>query len=118
MRASVIGVVVGLILAAVGCEGGEEDFISCSLDPKVVELGQCLPQDSEEVADGTIQNCAIQRHPHCPVGVCLAWQGEDPYCTTQCVDNSDCPEESTCELYSTAGDEGPVRFCVLLPEEE
>ena len=63
MRAFVIGFVMGVVLVAAGCEGGDENFISCSLDPKVVELGQCLPEDSEELTDGTIQNCAIDQHP-------------------------------------------------------
>ena len=51
MKTGARWIVIGIVLGALGCEGGDEDFISCSLDPKVVELGQCLPQDSDEIID-------------------------------------------------------------------
>jgi hypothetical protein len=104
----------------VGCEGQFEEFIPCGLDPKVPELGQCESKGDEEGSDSlTSQNCAISEHPHCPVGVCLAWQGTESYCTTECKDDTDCPEDSSCQLYSTSGaSPEAVSYCVKDEVEE
>ena len=107
------GIIVVFILLLTGCEGLYEDFIQCSLDPKVEELGQCESTGGASGDSVTSQNCAIADHPHCSVGVCLAWEGDESYCTVECVDDSDCSEGSSCKLYSTAGDsESVVRYCV------
>ena len=105
-----------LLLA--GCEGGFEEFIPCSLDPKVQELGQCEFKEGEVAEDLTSQNCAIAQHPHCIVGVCLAWQGQESYCSTECKDNTDCPEGSSCQLYTSSSETGVVQYCVKDLEEE
>mgnify|MGYP001196588633 CR=1 FL=1 len=113
------GFIVLFVLLFAGCEGLYEDFVPCSLDPKVQELGQCESTGDEGDDSITSQNCAIADHPHCPVGVCLAWEGDVSYCTVQCVDDSDCAEGSSCKLYSTAGEsDSVVRYCVRDIEEE
>lgn len=103
-----------LLFLAMGCEGETEAFIDCSLDPKIIELGQC-EGNAEDGDSLTNQNCAVSSHPHCPVGVCLSWQGTESYCTEECVDNTDCSEESQCLTYSTSlsGTED-IRYCVKL----
>ena len=113
------GLVVLAFLLLAGCEGIFEDFIPCSLDPKVQELGQCESVGEDGDDSVTSQNCAIADHPHCTVGVCLAWEGEESYCTVECADDAECPEGSSCKLYSTIGSSAKaVRYCVIDPKPE
>ncbi len=118
---------LSLVAFSFACEGGDEEFLSCSLDPKVKELGLCVGEESGVGLSVTEQNCAISEHPQCPRGVCLDWPNQEPFCTEECSDyenHTDCPTNSLCETYRDAVVDGDVvvtpaiHYCVLIPEDE
>lgn len=83
--------------ACLGCEGGEEDYLSCPMDPKIVELGLCTTSVQGVVS--TQESCAVTQHPQCPNDICLTWAGSKAFCSQSCEGDADCPPASSCLQY-------------------
>ena len=116
MRFSIILCLAVSALVMTACEGGEENFIPCNLDPKVQELGMCA-----ESAQGstTIESCVASNHPQCPHSICLSWGNAGPMCTNSCASDGDCPASALCQAYGVednarGGVPGP-RDCYCVP---
>jgi hypothetical protein len=76
-----------------------------------VLLPGCLPEESYEsckfqadqaqacsaaVGDEAKNNCVVTEHPQCSEGVCISYRNSSPFCTMECVDDSDCPSGGRC----------------------
>jgi hypothetical protein len=116
MRFAMVLCLLAATLLIAGCEGGEENFMSCNLDPKVQELGMCA-----ESAQGvtTIESCVVSNHPQCPHSICLSWGAAGPMCSSACSTDTDCPEAALCQAYGVEetrdGEVPGPRDCYCVP---
>lgn len=115
VAAAFLAILVTPMVTGTGCEGGEENFLSCPLDPiltgGILENSPCTSDFEGAVVSGAAETCVVDPHPQCPTDVCLAWSGSSPFCTEECGSDADCPTGSSC-LGSGVDLEDPNQFAV------
>lgn len=69
----------------------DEEYASCEFPAEQEQL--CETTTSEEAAN----NCLVKDHPQCPDGYCISYRNSAPFCSGECVDDSDCPSGGSCK---------------------
>lgn len=99
MRVWLFTAVALVVLSMTGC--ADDLYAPCDLDPADVDpvTRACASEAS---------SCAIDNYPQCDTTICGRFEGSDPFCTTTCSQDSDCPG-GVC-LQFTVGI--PTKYCV------
>ena len=100
-------------LALSGCLD-DENYAACAF--AVDYNAECNTQTVDE-EDETQQgiNCVITQHPQCDDGICVRYQGSDPFCSMACITADDCPAGGICEEFAKGCDdngENCDHYCV------
>lgn len=85
-RVAQIGLVILVAMASLLLVGCADDLYGeCTISSgDGGELDQCL-DTSQSVS------CVVTGQLECSTGVCGKYQGSNPFCTTPCQDDGDCP---------------------------
>ena len=105
--------------ADIGDSGGDTG-IELDAEPRDVAIADTNTDAADVVDDTDIGGIgeACEDNVDCPCGVCLKpLEAEPGVCTCQCVDDSNCPDEYTCELFIPAS-AGADPFNACFPDYE
>ena len=117
ITAGLVPLLLASLLALSGCFS-EEDYSGCPFTPS--QQKACTAQAGDNV-EGI--NCVISEHPECVDGICIMYQGAEPFCSNRCVDDKDCAEGGVCVQFTMdCGISGTdcAKYCVLsayLPQD-
>ena len=103
-----------MLLALSGCETGfgepcelpqTEEFRSACKPPDVAED----PNDNGSTGGGVEtkvkSSCAVKKFAGCSTRICLVYRDSSPFCSEQCVGDSDCEGDAVCR--PLIGDDPP-----------
>jgi hypothetical protein len=99
-----------MLLALGGCETGfgepcelpqTEEFRSACKPPEVGEE----QDDNGGVVSQVKSSCAIKKFAGCATRICLVYRDSSPFCSEQCVGDSDCEGDAVCR--PLIGDDPP-----------
>lgn len=108
LRFPVLLAAFSLTLAATSCFS-EEDFAPCTFTAGQEKV--CTT--NEKGVEGI--NCVINKHPDCTDGICIMYQENEPFCSSLCTKDEDCPEGGLCVQFTVdCGAEGNncAKYCV------
>jgi len=88
----------------------EESYESCRFQADQAKLCE------ESAGEETSNNCLVEDHPQCPDGICISYLSSDPFCTSECVVDDDCPGDGVCKQWAKCtGDPGALvckHYCI------
>ena len=91
-----------LPLLVLGCS---DNFGEPCAVPRVVE------ENCQSPEPGSNTNCVMTDNLSCDSRICAVWQDSAPFCTVDCQDDADCPDEASCVPFFL--DQEADKFCVL-----
>ena len=87
-------------LILTGCEP-PISYGACDYDPNI--NGVCCPVNStchdSQPLEGKKLSCVVDDHPDCAERVCVTYRGSSSFCSQECAQDSDCPNNGCCVPY-------------------
>lgn len=103
---------MALAIIALGSFGCSDDLYGvCEIRPESGDvLENCLRESEGE--DGETVSCVVRDQGQCSTGACGRYRGSQPFCTTTCSSNDDCPAGECREFVYQSGQS----YCVALED--
>ena len=106
----IAAVIIGL--AMVGCAGDLYGECSIDSDPNDSVLAECEAANEEE--DSQQVSCVVEEQIECQTGACGRYRSSEPFCTTACSSDDDCPSGECREFVYQSGQ----NYCVAYADLE
>jgi hypothetical protein len=111
MRSIFVSLLFLVSVAISGCEP-PISYGSCDFDPTI--NGVCCPVNSDchktLPLEGKKLSCVVDNHPDCAERVCVTYRGSTSFCTQECTQDSECPNQGCCVPYMVADTE--ISYCI------
>jgi hypothetical protein len=91
----------------------DEPYGECQFFPSAQKECNVVTNDDGETTQGI--NCVISEHPQCEVGICIRYEGSDPFCSEPCKKDSECPDGGTCIEFARGCDSDGIncnKYCI------